>query len=58
LNGAQGWAYIGLDNVIVTASGSAVPEPEAWVLMLAGLSGLGAALRSRRRMPTTSIRPT
>jgi hypothetical protein len=29
---------------------SDVPEPATWALMLAGFGGLGAALRSRRRM--------
>jgi len=29
--------------------GAAVPEPGAWALMLVGLGGLGAALRSRRK---------
>jgi hypothetical protein len=29
---------------------SAVPEPATWALMLMGMGGLGAALRSRRTM--------
>lgn len=29
--------------------GTALPEPAAWALMLVGLGGLGAAVRSRRR---------
>ncbi|HEY7901172.1 MAG TPA: PEPxxWA-CTERM sorting domain-containing protein [Caulobacteraceae bacterium] len=33
-----------LDNVTL----SAVPEPAAWALMLAGFAGLGAAMRRRR----------
>ncbi len=34
------------------ALANAVPEPAAWVMMLAGFSGLGAALRARRRPAT------
>lgn len=33
----------------VGADPSAVPEPAAWALMLAGFGGLGGALRARRR---------
>jgi hypothetical protein len=40
------------------ASGSlqeaVVPEPMAWTLMLAGFGGVGAAVRSRRRMATAT----
>ena len=32
---------------------SAAPEPGTWALMLAGLGGVGAAFRSRRRRPAT-----
>jgi len=40
-----------LDNVVV----STVPEPMAWALMLAGIGGVGGALRSRRRIaPATA----
>ncbi|HLZ84149.1 MAG TPA: PEPxxWA-CTERM sorting domain-containing protein [Caulobacteraceae bacterium] len=35
-----------LDNVVVS---TAVPEPMTWALMLAGLGGVGGAMRSRRR---------
>jgi hypothetical protein len=38
----------GLDNLVVTASSSAVPEPAAWALMILGFGGAGAALRRRR----------
>lgn len=31
-------------------SATAIPEPAAWALMLAGVFGVGAALRQRRRM--------
>ena len=37
--------YLGLDNVSVT---SAVPEPAAWGLMLAGFGLVGATMRRRR----------
>jgi hypothetical protein len=36
-------------NELTAVSLSAVPEPAAWALMLAGFAGLGAALRGRRR---------
>ncbi len=32
-----------------------VPEPAAWTLMLIGFAGLGAALRSRRRLVTAHV---
>jgi len=47
IQGLQGDQYIGLDNVAVT--GSAVPEPATWAMMLVGFGGLGAAMRSRRK---------
>jgi len=34
-------------------TGGGVPEPAAWALMIAGLGGVGAALRSRRRVLAT-----
>jgi hypothetical protein len=34
-----------LDNVVVS-----VPEPATWAMMLVGFGGLGAAMRSRRRL--------
>ena len=40
-----------LDNVRVSA---AVPEPASWALMVIGFGGLGAALRSRRRLSTAT----
>ena len=38
-----GWAF---DNASVTAA----PEPAAWAMMLVGFAGLGATLRSRRKL--------
>lgn len=42
--GTQGLNYIGLDNVTVTA----VPEPGALALMLAGLAAVGSVVSRRR----------
>ncbi|MGB6450795.1 MAG: DUF642 domain-containing protein [Steroidobacteraceae bacterium] len=39
--------YVGLDNVNVNVS--AVPEPSTWTMLLAGLGGLAAAIRFRRK---------
>jgi hypothetical protein len=50
LTGAQGWSYIGLDNVVVTGTGSnTVPEPASVALLGVGVAGLGT-LRRRRRI--------
>ena len=38
--------YIAVDNIGV--NGTSVPEPAGWALMLVGLGGLGAAMRSSR----------
>ena len=37
------------DSVGLSASISAAPEPAAWALMMVGVGGMGAALRTRRR---------
>jgi hypothetical protein len=42
-------ALPGNDVVLTSFSVTAVPEPAAWALMLAGVAGVGAAVRSRRR---------
>jgi hypothetical protein len=35
-------------------SGGSLPEPASWGLMIIGFGGMGAVLRSRRRLPATS----
>lgn len=45
--------YIGLDNVSVTCQAACTvagaPEPDAWLLLLVGIGGVGAAMRGIRR---------
>ncbi|MGZ3403580.1 MAG: PEPxxWA-CTERM sorting domain-containing protein [Phenylobacterium sp.] len=36
------------------ASAAVVPEPASWALMIAGFAGLGAVLRTRRRLVVTA----
>nr|MEA2798653.1 hypothetical protein [Phenylobacterium sp.] len=36
------------------ASGGSLPEPASWGLMIIGFGGMGAVLRSRRRLHATS----
>ena len=39
----------GIDNVSYNIGSSAIPEPSTWVMMLAGLTGLGfVGYRSKR----------
>ena len=47
--------YIGVDDVRFQLTPSAVPEPATWVMMLLGFGGLGAAMRSRRRVVTAPV---
>ena len=42
-NGFSGVTFATLDT-------SAVPEPATWAMMLVGFGGMGAALRSRRKV--------
>ncbi|MDB5464526.1 MAG: choice-of-anchor family protein [Phenylobacterium sp.] len=61
--GATGPVYEASDNPIgvhtlgafdvQSDTGSAVPEPATWAMMLVGFGGLGALLRRRRAMPAT-----
>jgi PEP-CTERM motif len=48
LIGNSGVNYIGLDNVSVVQTAAGVPEPAIWMMMLIGIGGIGAALRTRR----------
>ena len=41
--------FLGLDNVSVTGAVAAVPEPETYALLLAGLATLGSFARRRAR---------
>lgn len=41
--------FLGLDNVSVTGTVAAVPEPETYALLLAGLATLGSFARRRSR---------
>jgi hypothetical protein len=41
--------FLGLDNVSVTGTVAAVPEPETYALLLAGLAALGSFARRRSR---------
>jgi hypothetical protein len=42
------------DSTGLSATITAVPEPAAWAMMLVGFGGVGAAMRSRRKMAAAS----
>ena len=58
---AESISFAGVENQIVfddvtfgsSTVGSGAPEPATWAMMLMGLGGLGAAMRSARRKPAT-----
>jgi PEP-CTERM motif len=54
VNGTSGGLYSYGGNISFTKT-LPVPEPASWALMIAGFGGLGAALRSKRRMARTGI---
>jgi Protein of unknown function (DUF642)/PEP-CTERM motif len=47
--GTYGVSYPQIDNISVTAVAAAVPEPETYALMLAGLGVVGGMARRRRK---------
>jgi hypothetical protein len=49
MNGNYSSIGLATEQVKVTTDAIAVPEPAAWVLMLTGFLGAGAALRGARR---------
>jgi hypothetical protein len=46
--GKSGNEFVGLDNVSLSAI-SAVPEPSTWLLMIAGIGGIGLMLRRAKK---------
>ena len=53
VNGTSGGLYSYGGNI--SFAKVAVPEPASWALMIAGFGGLGAALRSKRRLADTRL---
>jgi len=54
--GFSGFAEFVPGNGTFTPSlGNAVPEPATWALMIAGLGGMGAAMRGARRKPAAIL---
>lgn len=51
-NGGSGICCYGKSDIVVT--GSTVPEPAAWTLLIAGFAMTGTALRSRSRNALTA----
>lgn len=44
--------FLATDKVVVDVTFGGAPEPAVWALMLVGFAGMGAALRTRRRLLT------
>ena len=46
----------GIDNITLNGGGpTGVPEPATWAMMLIGFGGMGAVMRSRRRVTATTV---
>ena len=52
--GSVGYAVRYLVSGQATLAGAVVPEPASWAVMMLGLGGIGAALRTRRRHQTAA----
>ena len=45
---------VGIGGIAITGGGG-IPEPATWALMLAGMGGVGAALRARRKAALAAV---
>ena len=43
-----------IDNIVVTAEPTGIPEPASWATMLVGFGAIGGAMRLRRRVAATA----